>query len=81
MRANPARASLIEMSRRPAGYIDRIVKGTKPTELPVRQPTKFERVINMKTAKALGGHWGNGVTGRQCCQLLRTLPNSRPPAA
>jgi putative tryptophan/tyrosine transport system substrate-binding protein len=61
----------IDPYRRAAGYVDRILKGEKPGDLPVQAPTKYELIINLKTAKALGLEIPSGRPGREDLSVQR----------
>ena len=67
---------LVDLNRGVAVYVDKILKGAKPGDLPIEQPTKFELVINLKTAKALGLTPGRGGSGDRVVDRRRFLLTS-----
>jgi len=57
-------ADVIEMTRKSAGHVDKILRGAKPGDLPLERPTRLEFIVNLKTAKALGVKLGPAVLAR-----------------
>jgi hypothetical protein len=70
-----------DLFRRAADYVDRVLRGTKPADIPVEQPTKYELVINLKTAKALGLDVSCRISRRRSSNGRRAAPTQDPPRA
>ena len=62
-------ANLADLFRRMAVYVDKILKGAKPADLPIEQPTKFEFVVNVKTANALGTKIPEGLSTKEALEF------------
>jgi putative ABC transport system substrate-binding protein len=65
--------NLDDLARRAATYVDKILKGAKPADLPVEQPTKFEFIVNLKAAKQIGLTIPPKVIGFALCAMLLAL--------